>query len=89
MMETDSLQSATFMYFWFSICDENHVEGIPVAGHIFHLASERLESDTLHLFLLFDGTRIDEDEYLSSLEAATELLSAQRNRSRNCRSTLN
>ena len=28
----------------------------------------------LHLFLLSDGTRIDEDEYLSSLEYATELI---------------
>ena len=78
MMETDSLQPTTFMYFWLNYCDENHVERIPVAvkniDHLFHLASERFESDILHLFFLSDGTRIDEGEYLSSLETATELI---------------
>ena len=38
------------------------------------MASEIIEADRLHLFLLSDGTRIDEDEYLSSLEDATELI---------------
>ena len=54
------------MCFWLSYCDENHVERIPIAmkniNHLFHLATGRLESDTLHLFLLSDGTRIDDNE---------------------------
>ena len=78
MMEADSLQPTTFMYFWLNYCDENHVERIPVAvkniDHLFHLASQIIKIDALHLFLLFDSTRIDEDEYLSSLETATELI---------------
>ena len=31
-------------------------------------------TDNLHLFLLSDGTRIDNNEYLSSLENGTELI---------------
>ena len=66
------------MYFWLNYCDENHIERIPVAvkniDHLFNLASEIIEADRLHLFLLSDGTRIDEDEYLSSLENDTELI---------------
>ena len=78
MMETDSLQPTMFMYFWLNYCDENHVERIPIAvkniDYLFHMATEKLESDRLHLFLLFDSTRIDEEEYLSRLETATELI---------------
>ena len=60
-------------------CDENnHIERIPVAvkdiDHLFNLASEIIEADDLHLFLLSDGTRIDDNEYLSSLENGTELI---------------
>ena len=33
-----------------------------------------IRADNLHLFLLFDGTRIDNNEYLNSLENATELI---------------
>ena len=66
------------MYFWLDFCDENHIERIPVAveniGHLFHLASQIIEADRLLLFLLSDGTRIDEDEYFSSLENGTELI---------------
>ena len=66
------------MYFWLSYCDENYVERIPIAmeniGHLFHLASQIIKADRLHLFLLSDGTRIDEGEYLSSLEDGTELI---------------
>ena len=67
-----------FMYFWLNYCDENHyVERIPIAvkniNHLFHMASEIMEIDTLHLFLLSGGARIDDNEYLSSLEDATEL----------------
>ena len=36
------------------------------------MVSEIIEADSLYLFLLSDGTRIDEDEYLSSLEDGTE-----------------
>ena len=60
------------MYFWLNYCDENHVEKIPIAvkniNHLFHLASEIIEAGGLHLLLLSDGTRIDDDEYLESLE---------------------
>ena len=42
--------------------------------HLFYLASEIIESDKLHLFLLSDGTQIDDNEYLESLENGTELI---------------
>ena len=49
--------------------NENN-ERIPVAvkkiDHLFRMASEIIEADRLHLFLLSDGTRIDYNEYLSS-----------------------
>ena len=78
-METYSLQLTAFMYFWLKYCDENHhIERIPIGvkniNQLFYLASEIIESDKLHLFLLSDGIRIDEDEYLSSLEDGTELI---------------
>ena len=38
------------------------------------MASEIIEADRLHLFLLSDGTRIDNNEYLSRLENGTELI---------------
>ena len=67
-----------FMYFWLNYCDENHIERIPIAlkniDHLFHLVSEIIKADRLHLFLLTDGTRIDDNEYLSSLENSTELI---------------
>ena len=66
------------MYFRLNYCDENHIERIPIAveniDYLFRLASEIIEADRLHLFLLSDGTRIDEDEYFSSLEDGTELI---------------
>ena len=66
------------MYFLLNYCDENHIERIPVSvkniDHLFNLASEMTGADNLHLFLLFDGTRIDNNEYLSSLENGTELI---------------
>ena len=53
-----------FMYFWLNYYNENHhIERIPVAveniDHLFNLASEIIEADRLHLFLLSDGTRTD------------------------------
>ena len=41
--------------------------------HLFHLASQIIEADRLHLYLLSDGTRIDDNEYLESLENSAEL----------------
>ena len=43
-------------------------------GHLFYMASEITEANKLHMFLLSDGTRIDNNEYLSSLENGTELI---------------
>ena len=66
------------MYFWLNYCDENHAERIPIAmkniDHLFRMATEMIEADRLYLFLLSEGTRIDEDEYLGSLEDDTELI---------------
>ena len=84
-METYSLQPTTFMYFWLNYCDGNHIERIPIAmkniGHFFRMTSEIIECDKLHLLLLSDSTRIDDNEYL---ERGT-----QRNSSINCQSILN
>ena len=48
------------MYFLLNYCDNNHIERIPIAvkniDHLFHMASEIIESDRLHLFLLSEGT---------------------------------
>ena len=68
-----------FMYFWLNYYDENHhIERIPAAveniDHLFHLAGQIIKADKLHLFLLSDGTRIDDKEYLESLENGTELI---------------
>ena len=67
------------MYFRLNYCDENHhIERIPDAAkdidHLLRLASEIIEADRFHLFLLSDGTRIDDNEYSSSLENDTELI---------------
>ena len=65
------------MHFWLNYCNEN-IERIPVAvkniDHLFRMASVIIEADRLHLFLLSDGTRIDINEYLESLENDTELI---------------
>ena len=78
-METySSPQPATLMCFWLNYCDENHIERIPIAvkniGHLFHQTSKTIKADTLHLFLLSEGTPIDDDKYLSCLENGTELI---------------
>ena len=67
------------MYSWLNYCDENdHTESIPIAvkgiDHPFNMASEIIKADNLHLFLLSDGTRVDDNEYFSSLENGTELI---------------
>ena len=38
------------------------------------MASEIIEANRFHLFLLSDGTRIDDNEYLSSLENGKQLI---------------
>ena len=66
------------MYFWLNYCDKSHIERIPIAvkdiDHLFNLAGEIIKADSLHLFLLSDGTRIDDNKYLESLENGTELI---------------
>ena len=42
--------------------------------HLFNLASETTMADRLYLFLLSDGTRIDDNKYIESLENGTELI---------------
>ena len=53
------------MYFWLNYCDD-HIERIPIAvkniDHLFNLAIEIIEADRLHLFLLSDGLRIDDNK---------------------------
>ena len=68
----------TFIYLRLNYCDKDHIKKIPVAvkniDHLFRMASEIIEVDNLHLFLLSDGTRIGDNEYLSSLENGAELI---------------
>ena len=72
------MEPATFMYFWLNYSDPNPIERIPIPvkhiDHLFHLASEIIKADRLHLFLLSDGTRVENNEYLESLENGTELI---------------
>ena len=66
------------MYFLLNYCDNNHIERIPIAvkniDYLFHMASEIIESDRLHLFLLSEGTWIDDNECLEYPENAAELI---------------
>ena len=78
-METFFQKPVTFMCFWLNYCDENHhIERIPVAvkniDHLFSIAGEIIKADRLYLFLLSNGTRIDDNENLSNLENGTELI---------------
>ena len=79
-METyfSSQEAVTSMYFWLNYCHKNHIERIPVAvkniDHLFNMVSEIIKADRLLLFLLSDGTRIDDNEYLESLENGTKLI---------------
>ena len=60
------------MYFWLNYVDKGDVERIPITvkniGHLFHIASEIIEADRLHLFLLSDGTQIDDYEFENGTE---------------------
>ena len=66
------------MYFWLNYVGKGNIERVPIAmkniDHLFCMATEVIVADSLHLLLLSDGTRIDENEYLESLETATELI---------------
>ena len=67
------------MYFWINYCyEDHHIERISVAvkniDHLFNMASEIIEADRLHLFLLSEDTLTDNNEHLSSLENDTELI---------------
>ena len=80
-MEIHSSFQKHVTYFWLNYCtaDENHhIERIPVAlkniYHLFNQANEMIKADNVYLLLLSDGTRIDDNEYLSSLENGTELI---------------
>ena len=77
MIATPRISSA-HLYFWLNYCEKKHIERILVAvknmDHLFLMVSEIIEGDNLHLFLLSDGTRIDDNEYLESLENGTELI---------------
>ena len=82
-----------FMYFQSSYCDKNHIERIPVAvkdiDHLSNLAGEIIKAGRPPLFLLSDGTQINDNEYLSSLENGTELIDCTEEQIRNCKSILN
>ena len=71
-MEASLRKPITFMYFWLNYVDKGDVERIPITvkniGHLFHMASEIIEADRLHLFLLSDGTRIDNNELENGAE---------------------
>ena len=52
------------------------------------MASEIIEADRPQLFLLSDGTRIDDNEYLEGLENHKELIVCTGGKSKNFRSIL-
>ena len=78
MVETSPEKPITFMYFWWNYVDKGNVEriliGVKNIDHLFRMVTEVIKADTLHLFLLTDGTRTDENKCLESLEIATELI---------------
>ena len=78
---------ATFMYFWLNYCDD-HIERIPIAvkniDHFLRMASQMIEADNLQLILLSDGTRIEDNKYLSSLGNGTELIVSREEQIQKC-----
>ena len=78
MKETSPRKTINFMHFWLNYIDKGNIERISIVvkniDHLFRMATEVTEADTVHLFLLSDSTQIDENEYLESLETATELI---------------
>ena len=59
---------------WWKSSYQKNSRSVKKIDHLFNMASEILGADNLHLFLLFDGSRIDNNEYLSSLENGIELI---------------
>ena len=64
-METSPRKPINFMYFLLDYVDKSNIERIPIVvknvDHLFRMASEVIQDDTLHLFLFSDGTRIDKN----------------------------
>ena len=94
METTRWILPVTRMYFWLNYCDENHhIEiisiGVKNIGHLSQLVSEIIKADRLHLFLLSDGTWIDDNKHLESLENGTELIACTEEQTRNFWSILN
>ena len=71
------------MFFWLIYCKENPVGKIFIRAkninHLFRIAVELMGTCKLHFFLLFEGTQIDDNEYLSSLEDNIQLLVSREN----------
>lgn len=77
------------MYIWLNHSNRNnHIKKVLLVvkniDHIFCMASELLEFDKLCLFLILDGTLINDNGYLESLDKATVLISEWRNRCVKC-----
>ena len=66
------------MYFLLNFCKDNHFDYVAINVNdiekLFDLASDILDSKNLCLFLFVDETQIDENEYLKTLPAWTQLL---------------
>ena len=77
-METYSQKPVTLWTFgWIIVMKIIILKEFPLlwkTDHLFNRASEIIKADRLHLFLLSDGTRIDDNEYLEGLGNGTELI---------------
>lgn len=72
------METIKFMFFWHNYSYKiNSLKRILVdvgnTSHLFCNASELIESDNLHLFLLSVGTRVHDDKYLKHQERSTDL----------------
>lgn len=67
------------MYFWLNYSEKgkqspwNNSSCYENIDHLFCMTSEKFESDELLMFLFSDGTQINNNEHLKSLENAAEL----------------
>ena len=63
------------------LCQEHSFEKISVQveslGEILSLASEILHSESIRLFLFSEGTLIDDNNYLNTLDSGSELLACK------------
>ena len=71
----------------YTVIDKNnHNETFPLGvknnEHLFCKARKLFESDELFLFLALDGTQIDENENLNSLETTTEITASAEKQTR-------